>query len=114
MIRKSMYSIAALIALLSLAALISAQNKATLTGYVIDKACAGNAAKKPDAMAAAAGHSKKCALMDNCAASGYGVYSDGKYYEFDDKGNELAKALIGKSGKEKGIKVSVEGGGVGS
>jgi hypothetical protein len=109
MIRKSMYSFAALIALLSLAALISAQDKATLTGYVIDKACEGNAAKKPDVMAAVAGHSKKCALMDNCVASGYGVYSDGKYYEFDAKGNELAKALIEKSSKEKGIKVSVEG-----
>jgi hypothetical protein len=47
--------------------------------------------------------------MEPCVKSGYGVFSDGKYYEFDAKGNELAKSLIDGTAKEKGIKVKVMG-----
>ncbi len=110
MIRKTIYSFAALIVAISFAAIITAQDKdVSLTGYVVDKACAAGAAKKADPMAAAAGHSKKCALMEPCVKSGYGVFADGKYYEFDAKGNELAKSLIDSTAKEKGIKVKVMG-----
>ena len=110
MIRKTIYSFAALIVALSFAAIITAQDKSvSLTGYVVDKACSAGAAKKADPMAAAAGHSKKCALMEPCIKSGYGVFSDGKFYEFDAKGNELAKGLLDNTSKDKGIKVKVEG-----
>jgi hypothetical protein len=60
-------------------------------------------------MVAAAGHSKGCALMEKCLSSGLGVFADGKYYEFDAKGNEMAKGLLEKTSKSKEIKVSVEG-----
>ena len=110
MIRKTLSSLVALVVALGLVALISAQEKkTTLTGYVTDKACSAGQAKKDDPMAAAANHPVKCALMEKCAASGYGVFADGKFYEFDQKGNELAKTLLQNTQKPKGIKVSVEG-----
>jgi hypothetical protein len=110
MIRKTIYSFAALIVALSFAAIITAQDKSvSLTGYVVDKACSAGASKKADPMAAAAGHTKKCALMDPCLKSGYGVFADGKYYEFDAKGNELTKSLLDSTSKDKGIKVKVDG-----
>jgi hypothetical protein len=106
MIRKTIYSFASLIVALSFAAIITAQDKdVSLTGYVVDKACAAGAAKKADPMAAAAGHSKKCALMEPCVKSGYGVFADGKYYEFDAKAMNCQEPV--DSTAEKGIKVKV-------
>jgi hypothetical protein len=54
-------------------------------------------------MEKAAAHTKECALMDDCAASGYGIFSGGKYYKFDTKGSATAKALIEKSKRTKGL-----------
>jgi hypothetical protein len=71
--------------------------KKTLSGNIVDKACSGRVAKAANPQEAAGGHSKKCALSDNCKASGYGVYSDGKFYEFDAKGAELAADALTKS-----------------
>jgi hypothetical protein len=108
--RKTFYPLAALVVLLGLAALISAQEKSTtLTGYIVDKACSAGRAKAADPMAAASEHTRGCALMERCVASGFGVFADGKYYEFDQKGNELAKAMIEASKKSKGLKASVTG-----
>jgi hypothetical protein len=81
----------------------------TLTGHLVDKACSGRFVAAATPQEASAGHSKKCALMEKCAASGYGVFSDGKYYEFDAKGTELAKAAFEKSTKEKGATFKVVG-----
>jgi len=81
----------------------------TLHGYVVDAMCAGGFMKKPDMMEKAAGHTKSCALEESCAASGYGVFSNSKYYKFDANGDKLAKALLEKTKKEKGILVDVTG-----
>jgi hypothetical protein len=62
-----------------------------------------------DAMKFAGEHSKVCGLMDECVKSGYGIFSDGKWYPFDAKGNELAKALFEKTSKKDHIKVTIEG-----
>lgn len=109
--RRIMTSFAAVsIVAAALVVLVSAQDKAvTLTGSIVDKACSARHAKAPDPMVAAAGHTKKCALMPNCAGSGFGVFSDGKFYEFDAKGNELAKAKLEASKKDAGAKFKVEG-----
>jgi hypothetical protein len=110
MIKKTYYPLTALIVLLSLAALISGQDKkTTLTGYIVDKACSAGRAKAADPMASAANHTRDCALMENCAASGYGIFADGKYYEFDQKGTELAKTMLEASKKQKGLKATVTG-----
>jgi hypothetical protein len=80
-----------------------------LSGYVVDAMCAQGMLKKSDPMAKAAAHTKSCALEDDCAASGFGVFSDGKYYKFDEKGDTMAKDLIEKTSTEKGIMVDVTG-----
>jgi hypothetical protein len=83
--------------------------KKTLSGNIVDKACSGKVGKAANPQEAAAGHSKKCALSENCKASGYGVYADGKFYEFDAKGAELAAAALTKTTKEKGAIFKVTG-----
>jgi hypothetical protein len=47
--------------------------------------------------------------MKNCYDSGLGIYSGGKYTEFDENGKALAKAALEKSKKEKGAKFKVTG-----
>jgi len=80
-----------------------------LKGYVVDQMCAMKMAKKENAMEKAEGHSKECALEDDCAGSGFGIFSDGKYYKFDEKGSAKAKALIEKSKREKKLYFEVRG-----
>jgi hypothetical protein len=75
----------------------------TLSGYVTDQHCGGTIATKANMMEKAAGHTRDCALMEDCAASGYGIFSGGKYYKFDTKGSATAKALIEKSKRSKGL-----------
>jgi hypothetical protein len=88
-----------------------AHEKVKLTGYVVDVMCFGDHAKDKieDATKVAAEHTKECALMDDCVKSGYGLYADGKWYPFDAKGNELAKALFDKTKRSDHLKVIVEG-----
>ncbi|MDQ3010106.1 MAG: hypothetical protein M3X11_05330 [Acidobacteriota bacterium] len=80
-----------------------------VTGNIVDKACSAGVAKKDDPQAAAASHTKGCSLSERCANSGFGVYSDGKYTEFDEKGAILAKDALKKSTKDKGAKFKVTG-----
>jgi len=95
---------------LGLASLALAQDKnVTLTGHLVDKACSGRFAKKDNPQEAAGTHTKNCSLMENCAKSGFGVYADGKYTEFDEKGAALAKAALEKSSKDKGATFKVSG-----
>src|SRR5262249_42181587 len=88
-----------------------AHEKAKLTGYIVDVACAAGHTKdsSEDLTKFAAEHTKECALMEECVKSGYGIVADGKWYPFDAKGNELAKALFEKTAKKDHIKMTVEG-----
>jgi hypothetical protein len=108
MLKKFIFSLTAVMAL-SLVAM--AYDNDSLVGVIVDKACAtGKVAKQGgDLQTAAANESKGCILMPSCAKSGLGVYSGGKYYEFDAKGNELAKAALEKSKKDKGATFKVTG-----
>jgi len=99
------------IALLFVVSLAYANQKVKLTGYVVDVKCATEHAKgKPeDIMKFAAEHTRECALMEECVRSGYGIFADGRWFPFDAKGNELAKALIENTQKKDHIKATVEG-----
>ena len=99
------------IALLFVFSLAYANEKVKLTGYVVDVKCAaGHAKDRPeDAVKFAAGHTKVCALEEECARSGYGIFAGGHWFPFDAKGNELAKALLEKTQKKDHIKMTVEG-----
>lgn len=81
-----------------------------LHGYVVDAMCAKNISKKGgDVMAKAAKHSRSCALEEECAASGFGLFSDGKWYKFDERGDKEAQALLQNTKTEKGVMVDVMG-----
>lgn len=113
MTKKLVSLLIALAVALSIAAVSTAQNKdsdkVTLTGNIVDKACATGRMKKDDAQASIDAHKKSCSLMENCLKSGLGVYADGKYTEFDEKGAAIAKASLEKSAKDNGAKFKIMG-----
>ena len=80
----------------------------TLTGYLMDKTCSADYVKK--GYASAKGHDVGCAMMDDCASSGYGVLtSDGKYVTFDAAGNKRATAALKAATKKTDLQVTVTG-----
>ena len=86
-----------------------AKETTTLQGYVVDQMCAKTMAGKENTMKKAAAHTRDCALEEECAASGYGVFSEGKWYKFDEAGDEMASELLENTDTEKGIMVEVTG-----
>jgi len=77
----------------------------TYEGTIIDNACAtSNKAKLGEFIKT---HTKQCALMPNCAASGYSLYMpDGSLMPFDKaSGTKIQKFLKKKSSK---LEVSVK------
>ena len=107
MLKKFIFSMTAVMAL---SLFVMAYDDEGLVGVIVDKACAtGKVANQPDLQTAAANENKACILMTSCVNSGLGIYSGGKYYEFDQNGNTLAKAALEKSKKDKGAKFKVTG-----
>ncbi len=107
---RKLYSFfAALAIVLSLASFgLADDKKVSLTGNIVDKACAtSKVAKKDDPQAAAALETKDCVVR--CSKGGLGIYADGKYTEFDEAGVAKAKAALEKSTKDKGAKFKVTG-----
>ncbi len=96
---------------IALASIAGAHEPIKVSGYLVDKMCAGHHVKDKaaDATKFASEHTKECGLMDDCVKSGYGVFSEGKWYEFDDKGSKLAVAIFNKTKNKDQIKVTVEG-----
>ena len=79
-----------------------------LTGYIIDNACSARASSENGAEKVK-NHTVKCAMMPNCAKSGYAVFADNKLYKLDEAGNKKAAEILKNTKAEKGIQVSVEG-----
>ena len=86
---------------------LAAAEQKTLSGYLMDKACSADAVSKGEKVAKA--HDKGCALMDDCAKSGYGVLAGGKFVAFDAGGNKQAMAALRASKKETDLRVTVSG-----
>jgi hypothetical protein len=91
-----------------LAAGLTAQNKpaaktVTLKGYVVDAMCAAGIAKKTNPMEKAAAHTRDCCFHEACAASGFGMFYDGKWVKFDPRGSDAAKKVLEASKREKGM-----------
>lgn len=97
-----------LVLMLSVVALAADKKDVKLTGYVIDNACSARATGDA-ALDKVKAHSTKCALMPNCAKSGYAIFADGKLYKFDEDGNKKVGELLKNTKTEKGFGVSVEG-----
>jgi hypothetical protein len=106
MLKKFIFSLTAIMAL----SLVAMAQDVTLTGHIVDKACAtGKVAKQADPQAAAAKESTGCITMENCLKSGLGIYSAGKYTEFDEQSAAKAKVALEKSKKDKGATFKVTG-----
>jgi len=74
------------------------------SGTLIDVMCSEGATE-----ASAAKHTAKCALMEHCAKSGYGIVIDGVFHKFDAEGNRQAEAIFRSTKKTDHITATVEG-----
>jgi hypothetical protein len=77
-----------------------------LTGWLIDRCCSGT--KDP------ASHTTECLRMESCAATGFGLLEkqkDGsfKFYQFDDKGHNLAVRYLKKVVQKDNVTIIVKG-----
>jgi len=107
------------IALLSAFLALAGEGKAmTYSGWLVDQLCAysptGEAGDGTRPNENPEQHSRKCALMPPCIASGYGIFiekKDGGYafYKFDKKGSTLAEKYLKGTSKEDHIAVKVTG-----
>lgn len=85
-----------------------AASAAEVEGVLMDKMCSMKAQK--EGQAAAAMHTRDCALMPDCEKSGYGVYTkDNRYLMFDAAGNEQAAKALRASTKKDNLTVKVKG-----
>lgn len=75
------------------------------TGTLMDVMCSGDVKTQADADK----HTRECALMEHCAASGYGIVIDGKFHKFDAEGSKKAEAIFRDSKKADHITATVEG-----
>lgn len=82
-----------------------------LKGYLVDKMCGSMMAKKsPEkAMEMGAKHTKMCATEEGCAASGYGILTDGKWIAFDETGNKKAAEYLNKTKAKDHLYIAVAG-----
>ena len=102
MVRISVLLVIAL-ALVSLP--LAAEN---VEGILVDKACSGKIVEK--GYGAAKMHTKMCALMDGCKASGFGVVTaDGKFLKLDAEGDKQAVKALEATDKNDNITVKVDG-----
>jgi len=103
----------AVIAVAALAVLVSGAYAAvasgqtlTLRGTLIDNACAGH--QTPEQLTAfIKTHTKECALMPGCAASGYGIFADGIFRRFDDASNARIEAFLHRADSKLEVVVVV-------
>lgn len=99
-----------LVALLAMAVAFAwAAPAAELEGVLMDKMCSAKALQEGGEKAAAM-HKRDCALMPDCAKSGYGVVTaDGKFIALDAAGNKKAEGALRASKKTDNIRVKVTG-----
>ena len=102
------------LACMCMTTLVCAQNAATpastnemLKGTIIDNMCASS--QKPEALAAfVKTHTKECALMSACAASGYSLFTDGKLVKFDKASSAKIEEFLKKTGSKLAVTVEAK------
>jgi predicted amidohydrolase YtcJ len=90
-------------------ALIAQDKSVTLTGYLVDNACAASHATDKTFGTWVKTHPASCATMEACEKSGYAVFADDKLYKLDENGNTSAEELLKNTKSKKGLHVKVEG-----
>ncbi len=64
----------------------------TLKGDIIDNRCVGRAGDNVSEFVKT--HTKQCALMTPCVASGYSIFADGKLHKFDLESNKKIEEFL--------------------
>jgi type 1 fimbria pilin len=73
----------------------AATETVTLRGTIIDNQCAGKQA--PEQLGTfIKTHTKQCALLPACVASGYSIFADGKLTKFDKASNAKVEEFLRK------------------
>jgi hypothetical protein len=81
---------------------------ADVTGVLVDRHCAAGIARR--GQKAAQAHTRECALMPDCVAAGYAVYTTGSKLLFlDAAGNKTAEAALRATQKKNDLRVQVSG-----
>lgn len=88
------------------AAEITAQQTVTLKGTIIDNMCAG--VYKTDTANFVKTHMKECALMPDCAASGYSIFVDGKLMRFTKDSNKAIVNFLKEENNKLDVEVTAE------
>ena len=77
----------------------------TREGYVLPAGCTSSR----ETTKAAHDHTTKCALELECVVTGYGLLADGKFFEFDDEGDQKALKYFRETTKADDHLVKVTG-----
>ncbi len=93
--------LASLVGLFSLAADVLSFN-----GDIVDNMCA--AENKDNLAEFLKTHTKECALMSHCAASGYSIFADGKLYKFDQASNKKIEEFLRQPDSKLQVMVKAE------
>lgn len=80
-----------------------------LTGYLVDRSCADASKSQGTSIGYLQSHKKECALNESCSKAGFALYSKGKWYNLNGRGNELARNLLKASPTPEGHFVTVFG-----
>ncbi len=78
----------------------------TLKGTIIDNHCA--AMGKDNLAEFVETHTKACALMPDCAASGYSIFAEGKLYKFDQASSKKVEEFLKKDESKLEVVVKAE------
>jgi hypothetical protein len=90
-----------------------AQPSTAWEGYLADKMCGSKWAGEKGEQRAMK-HTKACGLEEGCRASGYGLFTGGKFVKFTDASDARAAAYLEKTAQEDNIYVKVRTGCQGS
>jgi hypothetical protein len=78
----------------------------TIKGIIIDNKCAE--ANKDDLANFITTHAKSCAILPECIASGYSIYSDGKLMKFDVESNAKVIEFLKKEDSKLAVVVDAK------
>ena len=93
--------LAGLVGMFSLAA-----DVLSFKGDIVDNMCAAEA--KDNLADFLKTHTKECALMSDCVASGYSIFADGKLYGFDQASNKKIEEFLRKPDSKLQVVVKAE------
>lgn len=79
-------------------------------GYLVDRSCCAMMQQQgKDPVPALKAHFRSCSLEPSCCEAGYAIYSNGRFFDLDAKGNALAKKYFEATKINAGHMVKITG-----